>query len=235
MFKSSVPSPVRRVYWETTAACNLRCLHCRRIDLLNQVSPEEITTQQSFALIDDLAADGKPVLILSGGEPLYRKDILQIAAYASSKKLPVALSTNGTLVTSQKAKEIRESGIYYASISLDGVTAGTHDTFRGRGNFERALKGFFHLKNAGLKVQINFTLTKKNVQEVPLMVELGRSLGAAALYFFLLVPVGCGVQIADSQMLSSGEVEEWLRWIYVKQQEEKSMELRAICAPHFYR
>lgn len=268
------PTPaLRRVYWETTAGCNLRCIHCRRVDVLDKISPEELTTDQSKSMIDDLALLGKPVLILSGGEPLFRRDIYEIAAYAKSRGLPVALSTNGTLVTEKVALQIKNSGIYYASISLDGVSPATHDIFRGSGNFNRAMQGFLNLKKEGIKVQINFTVTKQNVREVPKMVDLASSLGAQALYLFLLVPVGCGVKIAESQMLTTQEVEEWLAWVAEKE-ENKSirkeeppsgtpirvqdvaaslsasapslknslegaatppLELRAICAPQFYR
>lgn len=230
---ASMPA-LRRVYWETTAACNLRCIHCRRIDVLDRVSPEEMDTQQAKEMIDDLSAMGKPVLILSGGEPLYRPDVFELAAYASGSGLPVALSTNGTMVTPATAGEIKSAGIYYASISLDGVKAQTHEAFRGKGNFDRALWGFSNLRNAGIKVQINFTVTKRNAAELPEMYDLARSLKAHALYLFLLVPVGCGVRIADSQMLDPREVEEWLKWAHEKAK-DRAMELRPICAPQYYR
>lgn len=185
-------------------------------------------------MVDDIAAMGKPVLILSGGEPLYRRDIFEIAAYAHQKGLPVALSTNGTLVSERIAQQIKDAGIYYASISLDGAVPQTHDLFRGAGSFEKAARGFGFMKDLGIKVQINFTVTKQNVEELPQMYALARSMGAHALYLFLLVPVGCGVQIAESQMLSPQEIEEWLKWVHEKSK-DRSMELRPICAPQYYR
>jgi len=232
MFNSELS--LRRVYWDTTAGCNLRCLHCRRIDILDHVSSNEISTSQSFALIDDCAANGKPVLILSGGEPLFRRDIFEIASYASKKGLPVALSTNGTLVTKTIAEKIKGSGVYYSSVSLDGAVAETHDYFRGKGNFERALNGITHLRDAGIKLQINFTVTKKNVWELEKIYDLALALNANALYLFLLVPVGCGVKIAESDMLNKEEVEEHLKWVCKKEKASK-LEVRAICAPQFYR
>lgn len=225
---------LRRVYWETTAACNLRCIHCRRIDVLDRLSPEELTTPESCAMIDDIASMGKSVLILSGGEPLYRKDIFEIASHARGRGLPVALSTNGTMVSEPLARKIAESGIYYASISLDGARPETHDLFRGAGNYARAVAGMVRMREAGIKVQINFTLTRQNAAELPEMLELATSLKAHALYLFLLVPVGCGVQIADSQMLSPEEVESWLVWVR-EQSKTASIELRPICAPQYYR
>ena len=231
--ETRVPA-LRRVYWETTAACNLCCAHCRRIDVLNRVSSDQMNTGDAIGMIDDLAAMGKPVLILSGGEPLYRRDIFTIASYASKKGLPVALSTNGTLVTEFMAQKIKNAGIYYASISLDGANPETHDFFRGTGNYERAVRGFKHMRDLGIKVQINFTVTKRNVNELPQMVDLAVSMKAHALYLFLLVPVGCGIQIADSQMLSPEEVEDWLKWVKTVSK-KSSMELRPICAPQYYR
>ncbi len=225
---------LKRVYWETTAACNLRCIHCRRIDVLNKISPDELNLEESYQLIDDLSTMGHPVFILSGGEPLYRKDIFKIAAYAKNKGLPVALSTNGTMVTMDIARQAKEAGIYYASISLDGGNASTHDYFRGQGMFGRAILGLKNLQSVGIKTQINFTMTQQNVKELPQIYDLSCELKAQALYLFLLVPVGCGIQIANSQMLKSIEVEECLGWIDAKQ-EEKKIEVRAICAPQYYR
>ncbi|MEK7287085.1 MAG: radical SAM protein, partial [Elusimicrobiota bacterium] len=224
----------KRVYWETTAGCNLRCIHCRRLDVLTKQSSEELSLSQAKSLIDDLAAMGKPVLILSGGEPLFRKDIFEISSYAKARGLGVGISTNGTLVNEEIARHLKDSGIHYGSISLDGAKAATHDIFRGKGNFDRAVRGAKHLMQAGIKVQVNFTVTKQNVQELAQMYEMARSLGAYALYLFLLVPVGCGVKLADSQMLDAQEVETWLKWAHQKDK-EGPLHIKTICAPHYYR
>ncbi|MEK6544515.1 MAG: SPASM domain-containing protein, partial [Elusimicrobiota bacterium] len=118
--------------------------------------------------------------------------------------------------------------------SLDDAQPATHDAFRGRGNFSRAMRGLVHLKEAGLRVQINFTVTKVNRDEIEPMYELAKELKAFALYLFLLVPVGCGIQIADAQMLGTEEVENWLKWV-AKKNKPGTLPLRAICAPHYYR
>ncbi len=225
---------LRRVYWETTAGCNLRCTHCRRTDVLAKGSPDELSTEEGRRFIDELASLGKPVLIFSGGEPLFRRDIFDLISHAKNAGLPVALSTNGTLVDEKTARRIRECGVYYASISLDGARPATHDVFRGGGNFDRALRGFRHLREAGIKVQINFTVTRQNVGEMEEMYQWVASLGAAALYLFLLVPVGCGVEIADSQMLDTREVDRWLEWVHGKDK-QGSLPVKAICAPHYFR
>ena len=225
---------LKRVYWETTAGCNLRCTHCRRVDVLDQASPEELTTSQAKTLIGELQAMGRPVLIFSGGEPLARKDLFELAAYAHALGLPIALSTNGTLVDAPTARRLKEAGIYYASVSFDGAKARTHDFFRGAGNYERALAGFGSLRDAQIKVQINFTVTRLNVPEVQEIYEMARSQRAIALYLFLLVPVGCGEQIAADQMLGAAEVERWLEWVAEKDR-EGPLPIKAICAPQFYR
>jgi len=231
---STLEPHLKRVYWETTAGCNLRCIHCRRLDILDQPSPDELTTSEAKAVLGDLKAMGRPVVIFSGGEPLYRKDIFEVMSYAKNLGLPVALATNGTLVDRPLAQRIKDAGVYYASISLDGARAASHESFRGPGTFEQALRGFRAMRDAGIKVQINFTVTRANVGEVADIRALARAERAIALYLFLLVPVGCGVQIAPALMLNAEEVEAWLQW--VREEDGKdALPIKAICAPQIYR
>jgi radical SAM protein with 4Fe4S-binding SPASM domain len=204
------------------------------LDVLDKPSPDELSTAEAKVMINELASAGKPVLIFSGGEPLVRPDLFDLAAHARGLGLSIALATNGTLIDPAMAKRLKDSGIYYASISLDGTRPVTHDFFRGPGAFEKTLQGFRYLREAGIKVQINFTVTRSNVDEVPEMYELARTQKAIALYLFLLVPVGCGVEIVESQMLSSERVEEWLRWVCEKDR-QGPLPIKAICAPHYYR
>lgn len=225
---------LKRVYWESTAGCNLRCIHCRRLDVLDKPDPDELTTAEAKSLIDELTTFGRPVLIFSGGEPLVRHDIFELAAYAHGKGLPIALATNGTLVDPEMARRIKEAGIYYASVSLDGSQAVTHDKFRGPGAFEKTITGMRLMQEAGIKVQVNFTVTKMNVDQVSEVYALCQAKKAIALYLFLLVPVGCGVEIAESQMLSSREVEGYLKWVAQKDK-EGPLPLKAICAPQYFR
>ncbi|MBP9127797.1 MAG: radical SAM protein, partial [Elusimicrobia bacterium] len=226
--------PPRLIFWETTAACNLRCVHCRRLDVLDQVSRDDLSTETAQAMIADIAQNYKPILVLSGGEPLFRPDILELAIFARDRGLRVALATNGTLVTAEKARAIRDAGVARVSISLDGAQAATHDRFRGAGQFDRALQGFDHLKREGVSLQINMTVTRFNAHELPDLYEKAVARGAAALHLFMLVPVGCGVQIADSDMLPSEEYEKWLHWFFDREMERK-IELKATCAPHYFR
>lgn len=143
-------------------------------------------------MIDDIASYAKPILVLSGGEPLFRPDIFDLARYAESKGLRVALSTNGTLINEAMACSIKDARIARVSVSLDGATAPTHDRFRGQGNFERAIKGLVHLGLAGISRQVNMTVTRYNVHELSQMYELCLELGVDGFYIFMLVPVGCG-------------------------------------------
>lgn len=224
----------RLIFWELTKGCNLRCIHCRA-SATELSSPSDLSTQAARDIIDEIAAVSTPILVLSGGEPLFRSDILQLARYGTDKGLRVALATNGTLVTKQVARKIVDSGVRRVAISLDGADALTHDTFRGiPGAFDAAITGFRNLKDLGMSVQINTTIARHNAHQLPQVLELAKSLGADALHTFLLVPVGCGVDIAAEQMVPPEEYEKMLNWFY-DQSLEGGIELKATCAPHYFR
>src|SRR5215831_3759291 len=224
----------RLIFWEVTKGCNLRCIHCRAT-ATELSSPTDLPTGKALEIIDQIAAVSNPILVLSGGEPLYRSDIFQLARYGRDRGLRVALATNGTLVTREIARMISDSGVKRVSISLDGADAATHDSFRGiPGAFEAALYGFRNLKEVGMSVQINMTIARHNAQQLPQVMELAKSVGADALHTFLLVPVGCGVDIADEQMVPPEEYERMLNWFYDRSL-EGGIELKATCAPHYFR
>lgn len=227
------PAP-RLVFWETTAGCNLACIHCRRITVADQLLPQDLTTQESFDLIDQIASFGRPIFVLSGGEPLFRPDIFDIARHAADAGLIVALATNGTLIDAETAVKIKEAGIRRVSISFDGADAETHDIFRGKGAFDLAIAGMGHLRDVGIPYQINTTVARHNVDQMPETLAMAKELGAVALHLFLLVPVGCGVEIADDQQISAAEYEEVLNWMYDAEM-EGGIELKATCAPHYFR
>ncbi|GIK56257.1 MAG: radical SAM protein [Chloroflexi bacterium] len=226
--------PPRLIFWETTAGCNLACIHCRRITVANQLLPQDLTTAEALAMIDQIAAFGQPIFVLSGGEPLFRPDIFDIARHAADAGLIVALATNGTLVTADIARRIKESGIRRVSISFDGADAPTHDIFRGPGAFKKALTGIFHLREVDIPYQINTTVAKHNVHQMPETLALAKRIGAVALHLFLLVPVGCGVEIAEDKQISPTEYEAVLNWMYDAEM-EGGIELKATCAPHYFR
>lgn len=225
---------LRLVFWETTKGCNLRCRHCRAVPEAER-SAVELTTAEGVGLIDQIAAVAKPILIFSGGEPLFRPDVFELGAHARDRGFRIALATNGTLVTREVARRIRVTGFSRVSISFDGARAATHDEFRGLpGSFEHALRGVEHLRAEGVSVQINSTIAKHNVAEVPALLDLAVGLGADALHIFMLVPVGCGVQIADREMLPAEEYERVLHWFY-DQSKTCALDLKATCAPHYFR
>jgi AdoMet-dependent heme synthase len=224
----------RLIFWEVTKGCNLRCVHCRAT-ATELSSPSDLSTEKALGIIDQIAAAANPILVLSGGEPLFRSDIFQLARYATDQGLRVALATNGTLVTKEVARMIVDAGVKRVSISLDGADAATHDSFRGiPGAFEAAVYGLRNLKALGMSVQINMTIARHNAHQLPQVLELAKSLGADALHTFLLVPVGCGVDIAEEQMVPPEEYEKMLNWFYDRSL-EGGIELKATCAPHYFR
>ena len=226
---------LRLLFWETTAGCNLECIHCRRLDVSKQLMKNDFSTQEALLFVRNLAEFARPILVLSGGEPLFRPDIFQIAMHATEHGLPVALATNGTLIDERVAHAIVDSGIKRVAISIDGADEATHDSFRRQpGSLAAALTGFRNLRRLGMSMQINCTVTRHNVHQTETLYATARELGADALHLFMLVPVGCGVQIAASNMLPAEEYERVLNWMYDKSK-ERALHLKATCAPHYFR
>lgn len=223
----------RLVAWELTRACNLACRHCRA-DAVTGPDPDELTTDEAKNFIDQLAEYGKPILILTGGEPLLRDDIYEIAAYGTDKGLRVVFATNGTLVTREVARHLKAAGIQRISVSIDGSDAGTHDDFRCEdGSFQAAMAGIQIIKDEGIGFQINTTITRRNIDQIPGILELAVRLGAEALHIFLLVPTGRGKEIEEDE-IAPEEYERVLNWFY-DQREKVPLQLKATCAPHYFR
>ncbi|MGD9822984.1 heme b synthase [Desulfobacter sp.] len=224
---------LRLVAWETTRRCNLTCKHCRAA-AEDHVYTDELTTEESFRLLDQIREVGQPIIILTGGEPLLRKDIFDIAAYGDKIGLRMVMAPNGTLLNEDNVARLIKSGIKRISVSLDGATAASHDAFRGLdGAFDRAVNGIKTAKAAGLEFQINTVITKTNLDEIPAILALAESLGAAAHHIFLLVPTGRGKYIVDTA-IDAKEYEETLNWFY-DQRDKTALQLKATCAPHYYR
>ncbi|MDP2841941.1 MAG: heme b synthase [Candidatus Methanoperedens sp.] len=231
MTNIKIRSP-RLIAWELTNACNLACIHCRA-SAIKDPAPDELSAAEAKHFVDELI-EYKPIIILTGGEPLLRSDVYDIAQYASGHGLRVVLATNGTLLTPDIAKKLKDVGIQRVSISIDGSTKETHDIFRGEtGAFEAVLRGIDILKNAGLSFQINTTITKRNLTEIPNIYELALELGASALHIFLLVPTGRGEEI-ESEEIPPEEYERVLNWFYDKSKTSR-IQLKATCAPHYFR
>jgi heme b synthase len=225
----------RLVFWETTAGCNLNCIHCRRLDVADQLMKSDMTTDQGKQLLDQVAVFSPVVFVFSGGEPLMRPDIFELGRHARSIGLITALATNGTLIDGEMAENIRDAGFHRVSISLDGADADTHDRFRQLpGSFNRAVDGLTLLNRAGVSTQVNCTIARHNADQLPKMITLAEKVAADAVHYFLLVPVGCGQEIADGQMLSGPEVEERLK-LLADLSTKTDLHLKATCAPHYYR
>ncbi|OKY78165.1 MAG: Radical SAM superfamily enzyme [Candidatus Methanohalarchaeum thermophilum] len=224
----------RLVAWELTQACNLTCKHCRGSSIQEPES-KELSTKEIKEVIDEISEIGN-VIILTGGEPLLRDDLLEITRYGDKKGLKMVLATNGTLFGENKGiiDDLKQAGIKRVSISLDGSNPDTHDKFRGMdGAFERALEGINALREKGMPFQVNSTITKKNVSEVENIIELSQKLGAEAMHIFLLVPTGRGKDL-EEQELSPQKYEDVLNWFFEKRNEYE-MDFKATCAPHYYR
>jgi heme b synthase len=226
-------SDLRMIAWEITRSCNLSCLHCRAAAERGPYEGE-LTTEECFQFIDEIAAFSKPVLILTGGEPLLREDIFEVASYGTHKGLRVVMAVNGTLLDAQKASAAKEAGIQRVSISLDGATSENHDHFRGVvGAYAGAMDGIRYLKEAGLDFQINTTVTKRNLGEIVDILQLAIRLGAVAHHIFLLVPTGRGRELAHEEVAPE-EYERTLTW-FAEQDHQVPIQLKATCAPQYYR
>ncbi|MDR0466181.1 MAG: 12,18-didecarboxysiroheme deacetylase [Deltaproteobacteria bacterium] len=187
------------VVWNMTRRCNLRCVHCYA-KALDERGTDAISTEQGKALIDDLAAYGAPVMLFSGGEPLVREDLVELAKHAVGKGMRAVISTNGTLITKQKARELKEVGLSYVGISLDGGEA-VHDKFRAvPGSFGKALEGIANCQAEGLKVGLRFTINRRNAGEVPVLFDLVRDLEVPRICFYHLVYSGRGSELIKEDL-----------------------------------
>jgi len=199
------------VVWNVTRTCNLNCIHCyaRAVDHRHD---KELTHKQGIALIDDLAAFGVPVILFSGGEPVMRSDLVALASYAVKKGMRAVISTNGTLITMKKAKELREVGLSYVGVSLDGMEA-VNDRFRGKkGAFQEALTGIRNCQEVGLKVGLRFTINRMNINEVPHIFDLLEEHNIPRVCFYHLVYAGRGSDLVE-QALDHGETRKTVNLI----------------------
>ncbi len=191
------------VVWNMTRRCNLKCVHCYA-QALEEDGKDDISTERAKEIINDLAAFGAPVMLFSGGEPLVRKDLVELAHHAVGKGMRAVISTNGTLITKEKAKELKEVGLSYVGISLDGGEE-VHDKFRAvPGSFKKALQGIENCQAEGLKVGLRFTINKRNVSEVPKLFELVRDLEVPRICFYHLVYSGRGSELMNEDLDHAG-------------------------------
>ncbi len=187
------------VVWNVTRRCNLKCIHCYA-HATGEAGRDELSTSEGKALIDDLAAYGSPVVLFSGGEPLVRPDLLELARYAVDKGMRAVISTNGTLIDSKVAGELKQVGLSYVGVSLDGMGE-VNDRFRGvKGSFVRALGGIKACRDAGIKVGLRFTINRLNVSEIPRIFDLLEEYEIPRVCFYHLVYAGRGSEMMKEDL-----------------------------------
>ncbi|MBI9083452.1 MAG: 12,18-didecarboxysiroheme deacetylase [Desulfobacterales bacterium] len=187
------------VVWNMTRRCNLKCVHCYA-QAKNQVFENEMTTEEGKALIDDLSAFGSPVMLFSGGEPLMHEDLPELAGYAVEKGMRAVISTNGTLITPEKARTLKAIGLSYVGISIDGMED-IHDRFRAvKGAYKAALEGIRNTQAAGIKVGLRFTINRFNVGEIPKVFDLLEEMEIPRVCFYHLVYAGRGSKLVNDDL-----------------------------------
>lgn len=187
------------VVWNITRRCNLKCVHCYA-HAKNIPFDNELSTTEGKNLIDDLAEFGVPVILFSGGEPLVRKDLPELADYAVKKGMRAVISTNGTLITPQTARTLKDIGLSYVGISLDGMEE-INDRFRGvKGAFRSALEGIENCKKAGIKVGLRFTINKSNAGQISEIFNLLEEMDIPRACFYHLVYAGRGSELVKEDL-----------------------------------
>jgi radical SAM protein with 4Fe4S-binding SPASM domain len=195
----------------------------------------DFSLEEACRLIDDIVSYATPVVVLSGGEPLTRKDVFEIARYGTDKGLRMCLATNGTLVTDAICEKIKQSGIRIVSLSLDGADETVHDDFRSqKGAFAGTINAARLFKKHGIEFIINSSFTKRNQEQIPQVYQLAKELGATAWYMFMIVPTGRGEEIMN-ELISKEDYDKILDWHYDMEKEEDLLLVRPTCAPHYYR
>jgi len=217
--------------WNVTRECNMKCAHCY-INATEKKLDNELTTQEAKNLIDQICQVSNPLLVLSGGEPLLRKDIFELIRYGSQKGLKMGLGSNGSLIDELCAVKLKEAGIATVSISLDSNIPAQHDEFRGvPGAWKKAVQACKFLRKNGVLVQINTTLTQQNYSQIDAIMSLAESIGVENFHLFFLVPTGRGTKMTD---ISPRQYEEMITKTFAKTANH-TLNVRPSCAPQFMR
>jgi radical SAM protein with 4Fe4S-binding SPASM domain len=217
--------------WNVTRKCNLKCPHCY-INATKQELKNELTTEEGKRLMDQIAEVSRPLLVLSGGEPLLRADIFELVRYGAGKGFKMGLGSNGSLIDGEVAKKLKEAGITTVSVSLDSSVPEKHDAFRSvKGSWEKAVGAIKALKENNVLVQVNTTVTQQNYGEIDDIMSLVENIGVENFHLFFLVPTGRGVKIED---ISPAKYEDMIRTVFAKTAKHK-LNVRPSCAPQFMR
>jgi len=220
------------VAWEVTRACAYACIHCRA-EAQPKRDPRELTTEEGFGLIDELVDAGRPILIVTGGDPMMRPDLFDLIRYAAGRGLRVALSPTATkLVTPERLREAREAGVARIQMSLDGSRPEVQDAFRGRpGSFERTLEILDDIRSAGISLQVGTTVSRYNVDDLEAIARIVGEYGAVMWSLFFLVPTGRGKR---EDMISPEEHERVFNWLY-DLSKAAPFDVRTTAAQHYRR
>ncbi len=219
------------IAWESTRACRFACIHCRA-NAQTKADPNQLTTNEVYRLIEAIAEFSKPVFIISGGDPLLRKDIFDIAAKADMEGLKVVMSPSGSQIVHSTVEKMIDSGIKMVSISLDGSNSEVHDGFRKvNGSFEMAISSLNTIRESGMPFQINTTVTQHNLNDLPKIRDLAVDLGAATWDVFMLVPTG---RAKVRMEITPEQYEQILRSIY-SWNHSSHIPIKMTCAPHYMR
>jgi radical SAM protein with 4Fe4S-binding SPASM domain len=223
------------VAWNLTKRCNLRCSHCYISAGPFETAESELTTAECHRVIDELlAVNPSPMLILSGGEPLVRQDLEEIASHASGRGATVVVGTNGTTLSEPRVAMLKRAGVSGVAVSVDSLDEGVHDHFRGGAKaLERTKEALSHLREQRIDVVVQTTATPRNVAEIPALLEWAAEEGAVCFNLYFLVPTGRGVDLLD---LAPQRIETLLAELAAAETRYRGrMMVRAKCAPHFMR
>jgi len=227
--------PLRLLAINLTRRCNLACAHCYLdADTLRGGARDELTTAEVRGVIEEVASrDAGTLIVLTGGEPLLRRDLEPIVAWGAERGLAMVVGTNGTLLSERRARSLKQAGLLGLGISVDSLDAGHHDRFRGSpGAWRRTMAGIDACRRIGLDFQIHFSVTEGNAHELPAMADFARAVGARVLNVFFLVCTGRGESVTD---LSPLRYEEVLGQLIEAQEANPDLLIRSRCAPHFKR
>lgn len=221
---------MNHISWNVTKRCNLFCKHCYRESSPDEIIKDELTTEEGKSLLDQIRKAGLEIIVFSGGEPLMRPDIIELVQYAKSIGMTPLMGSNGTLVTDDLAKELKAAGLDAIAISIDSLDPDIHNDFRGAENaLSRAMAGVNHCIDNGIKVQVNCTISKYNLDHIDSVMEYANATGASSCHMLFLVDVGRGKNIEATQ-LNKKEYKDTINRILDK---KIDVRVKPTCAPQY--
>ncbi|NLA13671.1 MAG: radical SAM protein [Tissierellia bacterium] len=222
---------MNHISWNTTKKCNLYCKHCYRESGPEKMD-DELSTEEGKKLLDQIVKAGMKVIVLSGGEPMIRDDIFELISYAKSIGMTVLMGSNGTLIDKEKAEKLKSSGLNAIAISIDSLDSEKHNLFRGSENaFQKAIEGANNCVEADIRVQLNCTVTKQNLDEIERIADYAYELGAASSHMLFLVDTGRGKNIKEASL----DIKEYKKAInrIIDKDIELNIQVKPTCAPQY--